>query len=120
MGLLMRVDDEMNKQQRQEQLLLLKHELSIPQILSVYGKQFKQIKKRYSDEHDGRCAVGVIMSYYGWSGMHDSNAPSSLQMALHKLEDVGIRSGTVIKLNDCGKTFDEIADYIDLVHLIDN
>jgi hypothetical protein len=40
------------------------------------------------------------------------------RLALHKLEDV-IRSGTVIKFNDCGKMFDEIADYMDVVHLID-
>jgi hypothetical protein len=54
------------------------------------------------------------MSYFGWNGMHNSNAPNNLQLALHKLKDVGIRSDTVIKLNDSGKTFDEIADYIDL------
>lgn len=98
----------MNQQQ------LVKHELSIVQILRVHGKQFRQIKKRYSDEHNGRCAVGVIMSYFGWNGIHNSNASNSLQTALHKLKDAGIRSGTVIKLNDSGKTFDGIADYIDL------
>jgi hypothetical protein len=97
----------MNKQQ-------LKHESSIAQILRVYGRQFRQIKKRYSDEINGRCAVGVIMSYFGWNGMHNSNAPNSLQLALHKLKDAGIRSDTVIKLNDSGKTFDEIADCMDL------
>ena len=53
------------------------------------------------------------MSYFGWNGMHNSDASNSLQMALHKLKDVGIRSGTVIRLNDSGKMFDEIADYID-------
>jgi hypothetical protein len=54
------------------------------------------------------------MSYFGWDGMHNSNAPYNLQTALHTLKDAGIHSGTVIKLNDSGKTFDEIADYIDL------
>ena len=24
-------------------------------------------KKKYSDELDGRCAMGVIMSYFGWT-----------------------------------------------------
>jgi hypothetical protein len=104
----------LQQQQQQQQQQLLKHELSVAQILRVYGRQFRQIKKRYSDELDGRCAVGVIMSYFGWNGMHNSTAPTSLQTALHKLKDAGIRSGTVIKLNDSGKTFDEIADYIDL------
>jgi hypothetical protein len=63
--------NEMNKQLRKEQLL--KHELSIAQILRVNGKHFRQIKKRYSDEYNGRCAVGVIMSYYGWRGWHYIN-----------------------------------------------
>jgi hypothetical protein len=95
-------------------LQLLKKELSISQILRIYGMRFKQIKKKYSDELDGRCAIGIIMSYFGWNGKHDSDASNSLQTALHILEDAGIRSGVVIKLNDSGKTFIEIADYIDL------
>ena len=100
-------------QLRQQQQQLLKQELSIPQILRTHGKRFRQIKKRYSDEFDGRCAVGVIMSYFGWNGRHDSDASNRLQTALHALKDAGIRSGTVIKLNDSGETFDGIADYID-------
>ena len=63
----MRADNKMSQQQ------LLKHELSISQILKVHGKQFRQIKERYSDELDGRCAIGVIMSYLGWNGIHGSN-----------------------------------------------
>jgi hypothetical protein len=53
----------MNKQQ-----LLLKHELAISQILRTYGKQFRQIRLQYSDGHNGRCAIGVLMSYFGWDG----------------------------------------------------
>jgi hypothetical protein len=53
---------------------LLREELSIPQILRIYGRQFKQIRKLYSDELDGRCAIGVIMSYFDWNGKHDSDA----------------------------------------------
>jgi hypothetical protein len=29
------------------------------------------ITERYSDGHNGRCALGVIMSYYGWNGKDD-------------------------------------------------
>jgi hypothetical protein len=105
MELLKRVDSKMSR------LQLLKKELSITQILRVYGKEFRQIKMKYSDELDGRCA---IMSYFGWNGKHDCDASNSLQTALHILEDAGIRSGIIIKLNDSGKTFNEIADYIDL------
>ena len=45
------------------QQLLLKQELTIPQILRTYGKQFRQITERYSDGRNGRCALGVIWSY---------------------------------------------------------
>jgi hypothetical protein len=33
-------------------------------------------------------------------------------MALHKLKNAGIRSGTVVRLNEPGNTFDENADYV--------
>jgi hypothetical protein len=56
------------------QLLLLRQELTVSQILRTYGKQFRQITERYSDGHDGRCALGVIMSYYGWTGQDDPEA----------------------------------------------
>jgi hypothetical protein len=49
---------------RQQQLW--KQELTGSQILREYGKRFTQIKKRYSDDFDGRYAIGVIMSNYGW------------------------------------------------------
>jgi hypothetical protein len=52
------------------QTLVLKQrqQLTVLQILRVYGKQFKQIQCRYSDGNIGRCAIGVIMSYFGWDG----------------------------------------------------
>jgi hypothetical protein len=56
----------------QQQQQVLKQELTISQILRTYGKQFKQIAQQYSDGHNGRCALGVIMSYYGWNGKDDS------------------------------------------------
>ncbi|MGB7662106.1 MAG: hypothetical protein WBL67_05165 [Nitrososphaeraceae archaeon] len=45
----------------QQQRQLLMQELTIPQILRIYGKQFRQVKKLYSDEPDGRYAIGVGM-----------------------------------------------------------
>ena len=80
--------------QLRQQQQLLTQELSIPQILLIHGKRFTQIMKRYSNESDGRCAVGVIMSYFGWNGRHDSEASNSLQTALHALKDAGIRCGS--------------------------
>ena len=53
------------------QQLLLRQDLTISQILRTYGKQFKQIHMQYSDRRNGRCAIGVIMSYYGWDGRID-------------------------------------------------
>jgi hypothetical protein len=51
--------------EQQQQQQILKQELTISQILRTYGKQFKQIAQQYSDGYNGRCALGVIMSYYG-------------------------------------------------------
>ena len=56
-----------------KQLQLLKQELTVSQILRIYGNKSRQIIGRHSG-HDGRCALGVIMSYYGWNGQDDSQA----------------------------------------------
>ena len=64
----------------QQQRQLLMQELTVPQILLIYGKQFRQVKKLYSDEPDGRCAIGVIMEYYGCDGKHNSDMTKSLQV----------------------------------------
>jgi hypothetical protein len=50
---------------------------------------------------------GLIMSYYGWDGRSD--ASKSMKIALNSLKDADIRRSTIIKLNDSGKIFDEIA-----------
>ena len=100
----------MSKQQQQ----LLIDDLTVSQILRTYGEQFRQITERYSDGHNGRCAMGVIMSYFGWDGELDSDITTSLQAALPTLSSAGLRDDSfIIKLNDSGMTFDEIADYID-------
>ena len=95
---------------------LLKQDLSISQILRVYGKQFTQITKRYSNGHNGRCALGVIMSYYGWDGEVDSRASRKLLRAFIALTNAGLDKDLVIQLNDSGMSFNEIADYLDRVH----
>jgi hypothetical protein len=85
----------------------------VREILRTYGKQFKQITERYSDGHNGRCALGVIMSYYGWNGKDDSLAASKLLGTLIALRCTGIDKNSLIDMNDSGMTFDEIADYLD-------
>jgi hypothetical protein len=79
---------------------LLKQKLTISEILREYGKKFTQIKERYSDGHNGRCAIGVIMSYYGWNGKDDSQAPGKLLGALIALRHAGIDKNLLIDLND--------------------
>jgi integrase len=37
----------------------------LSQILRIHGKRFTQIREQYSDGLNGRCAIGIIMSYYG-------------------------------------------------------
>jgi hypothetical protein len=102
------------------QQLLLKEKLSIPQILRTYGKQFTQIIERYSDGRNGRCAIGVLMSYYGWNGKEDSYAATKLMAVSIALRHIGANSELVMRLNDAGMTFDEIADYLDETYGLTN
>jgi hypothetical protein len=90
-----------------------KQEASIPQIIRTYGKQFNQIRKRYTDGVGGRCVMGLIMSYYGWDGKCITNAERKLYAALVALRRAGINKELLIELNDSGATFDDIADYLD-------
>jgi hypothetical protein len=87
---------------------LLEQEMTISQILRTYGKLFTQIRWQYSDGLDGRCAIGVIMSYYGWNGKDSSDTTTRLAL---KREGVSMR--LVMAMNDTGATFDEIADFLD-------
>jgi hypothetical protein len=95
------------------QVQLLKQELTIPQILRTYGKRFTQVRKRYSDGRNGRCAVGLIMSYYGWNGKDDQDAAKILLSTLVALRHVGIDKNLLVNMNDSGLTFDQIANYLD-------
>ena len=95
------------------QQLLLRQELTVSQILRTYGKQYRQITERYSDGGNGRCALGVIMSYYGWNGKDDSQVASKLLGTLIALKYAGINKNSLIGMNDSGMSFDEIADYMD-------
>jgi hypothetical protein len=98
---------------QQLQLQPLEKDLSLSQILRIYCRQYKQVRKRYSDGHNGRCAVGVIMSYSGWNGKDDLNAGKILLDTLHKVRHVGVDKNLLIDLNDSGFSFDQIADYLD-------
>jgi hypothetical protein len=98
--------------QRQQ---LLKQDMTVSQVLRTYGRQFRQIQKRYSDGVNGRCALGVIMSYYGWDGRDDSDAAELLLAASIQMKYAVVDEGLLIDLNDSGYTFDEIADYLDRV-----
>jgi hypothetical protein len=96
-----------------QQQLLLRQELTVSQILRVYGKQYTHITERYSDGHDGRCAIGVVMSYYGWDGNEDSRASKKLLSAFIALNHAEVSKDLVIQLNDSGMSFNDIADYLD-------
>jgi hypothetical protein len=98
----------MSKQQQ-----VLKQKLTVSQILRIYGKQFKQIQFQYSDGDNGRCALGVIMSYFGWDDREDCNPTGWLLGASDVLKNVGIDYGLLIDLNDFDMSFDEIANYLD-------
>jgi hypothetical protein len=55
------------------------------------------------------------MSYFGWNGKDDSNAPKQLLDVLVALGRESINEKLIIRLNDSGATFDEIADYLDRI-----
>jgi hypothetical protein len=96
-----------------KQQLVLKQQLTVPQILRTYGKQFRQIQLRYSDGNNGRCAIEVIMSYFGWDGTDDFDAANNLLAASDVLSHASIDYGLLIELYDSGYIFDEIADYLE-------
>lgn len=98
----------------QEQQHALLQELTVSQILRTYGKKFTQISEQYSDGRNGRCAIGVIMSYYGWDGRDGIDAAIGLFEALSELKSSGIDEDLLMDLNDSGMSFDEVADCLDL------
>ena len=55
------------------------------------------------------------MSNYGWNGKDDSHAGGKLLGASIALRQAGVSKDSIIRLNDSGATFDEIADYMDRV-----
>jgi hypothetical protein len=93
---------------------LLKQEMTVSQILRTHGKQFTQIRGQYSDGLNGRCAIGVIMSYYGWSGnsKYGFDEGRSSLATLVALRREGVSYWAVTEKNDSGTTFGEIADYL--------
>jgi hypothetical protein len=101
-----------------QQQLLIKQDLTVPQILREYGKRFTQVHGRYSNGLNGRCALGVIMSYYGWNGKDDSQAASKLLGTLIALRCAGVDKNLLIEMNDSGYSFNEIANYLDRINLL--
>ena len=87
--------------------------MTVSQILRVYGKQFTQVTGWYTDGRNGRCAAGVLMSYYGWNGRDFFDIARSLTCTLHLLKNAGLQIDFIAQLNDSGKKFDEIADLLD-------
>jgi hypothetical protein len=100
-----------------QQQLIIKQDLTVPQILREYGKRFTQVQGRYSNGLNGRCALGVIMSYYGWNGKDDSQAASKLLGTLIALRCAGVDKNLIIEMNDSGYSFNEIANYLDRISL---
>lgn len=99
----------------QKLILKQRQQLTVSDILRVYGKQFRQIQSRYSDGENGRCTIGVIMSYFGWDGRVDFDTVYDLLIASDVLKHAYIDEDLLIDMNDSGLTFDEIADYLDTI-----
>lgn len=88
------------------------------QILRIHGKKFTQIKGRYTDFNDGRCAIGVLADYLGWGGNNSKMFADNItdkMTEFYKNSKLGEAFPVaLVKLNDYGdKTFDEIADWLE-------
>jgi hypothetical protein len=53
------------------------------------------------------------MSYFGWNGKDMIQADEKLLGALIALRSSGIDKNLLIELNDSGRSFEEIADFLD-------
>ncbi len=100
----------------QQLILKQQQQLTISGILRTYGKRFTQVHGTYSDGQNGRCALGVLMSYYGWDGKDKFSTYKILMSAFNALRSAGIDRNLLIEMNDSGFTFDEIAGYIDRIN----
>jgi hypothetical protein len=96
------------------------------QILRIHGKQFKQIKGSYTDNANGRCAMGVIADYLGWKDqkrhklgnntvvMFDDNIVEKMTKLYDTTKLDEPLPLSIVKMNDFrNKTFDEIADWLE-------
>jgi hypothetical protein len=77
-----------------QHLILKKQQLNVSEILRGYGKKFKQVRERYTDGQNGRCALGVLMSYFGWDGTDYLDAANGLLVAADELNHAGIDEDT--------------------------
>ena len=66
------------------------------------GNSSRKSQNQYSDGHNGRCAIGVMMSYFGWDGTDDFDTAKVLFVALGELKQAGIDEDLLINLNDSG------------------
>jgi hypothetical protein len=84
------------------------------EILREYRKKFKQVRERYTNGQNGRCELGVLMSYFGWDRSVYLDVANGLIAAADELNRAGINEDLLIELNDAGWTFDEIADHLEI------
>src|SRR5687768_7555357 len=84
-------------------------------ILRTHGKKFKQIQNHYSDGKNGRCVIGVLYSYFGWDGKLSVGSLRDPNRKTEELLSDFIIWRDVINMNDHGRTFDQIADWLDSI-----
>lgn len=100
------------------QLIQQQEQLKTSQIIRTYCKQFKQIPDELSDGKNGRCVMGALMSYCGWDGTHDGNTRNVYFEKAIRLTG-SFESLHMVMMNNTGKTFDEIADWLEIAESID-
>ena len=87
----------------------IQKDLTIAQVLRICKTKYRQIRRNYTDNLDGRCAVGAVMNYM----TGDDQFIFHYGIGSYIKDHFAIDEHEIIRLNDSGKTFDEIADWLE-------
>lgn len=100
-------------------------DMRIPDTVLVSLSRFAQVveiikqdKHKYGflrcslsdEENDSRCAIGLLLSHYGWDGM--CNFSNSLYIADRRLDELisSYEQKVIADINDNSNSFDEVID----------
>ena len=81
--------------------------VKVIEIVQEKKRLHRFIRYRYSDGEKGRCALGLLLTYYGWSGNPlDDSYPSSNSNVFDML-NIHERN-LIASINDKSNSYDEV------------